>query len=234
MKRIAFLLGIILILASSAPAQVKLASLPAAGPLAPTLAVAAPPAHALFAYSPAEGAAIDGPGPSAFASSAPAEPPQGVYGVFQSFEWQAYAGYTFFRFYEVPNITQNMSGFNLSMAYYPRGGWIAADGELVAAFGSQAGVTSKFALGMGGVRFRWSAPRAVELWVHGLAGGSHFVPQTPYGGQSAFAYEAGGGIDIDAHHHRMAYRVQGDMVGTRYFGTYQYSPRISAGIVYKF
>jgi hypothetical protein len=179
------------------------------------LAGPAPAAHALFAF-------------------APAEPPQGVYGVFQNFDWQAYAGYTFFRFYEVPNITQNMNGFNFSVAYYPRGGWVAAEGEFVAAFGSQAGVTSKFVLGMGGARFRWSAPRAVEVWVHGLAGGSHFTPQTAFGGQSAFGYEVGGGVDVNAHHHRMAYRLQGDMVGTRYFGTYQYSPKISAGIVYKF
>jgi hypothetical protein len=234
MRRILFLSGAILILASSAVAQVKIASVPAAGALTPGLVTATPHAGALFAHSPGPGTAIGVPDPSSLASSGPAEPPQGVYGVFQSFEWQAYAGYTFFRFYEVPNITQNMNGFNVSMAYYPRGGWIGADGELVAAFGSQAGVTSKFVLEMGGVRLRWSAPRAVELWVHGLAGGSHFVPQTPYGGQSAFAYEVGGGIDVDAHHHRMAYRLQGDVVGTRYFGTYQYSPRISAGIVYKF
>lgn len=234
MRHIAFLSGAILILAFSAAAQVNPARSLFAGPTTPVLIAAAAPAEALFAFSPAAGAVMAEPDPSAFALSAPAEPPQGVYGVFQNFEWQAYAGYTFLRFYELPNITQNMNGFNVSMAYYPRGGWIAGDGELVAAFGSQAGVTSKFVQGMGGVRFRWSAPRAVELWVHGLAGGSHCTPQTPYGSEAAFGYEVGGGIDVNGHHHRMAYRLQGDLVGTRYFGTYQYSPKISVGIVYKF
>lgn len=233
MRRVAFLSGVILILASGTAAQVNAARPALVGSPTPIGAVAAAPEDALFAFSPAARAATVEPWPSAYASSSPAEP-QGVYGVFQSFDWQAYAGYTFLRFYEVPNITQNLNGFNVSMAYYPQGGWIAADGELVAAFGSQAGVMSKFVQGMGGVRFRWSAPRALELWVHGLAGGSHFTPQTPYGGQSAFGYEVGGGVDLQGHHHRIAYRLQADMVGTRYFGTYQYSPKISAGIVYKF
>jgi len=234
MRRIALLSGAILILASNAAAQVNPARSPFAGSPRPALTATTTAADALFAFSPAAGAAIAAPEPGAFASSAPAEPPQGVYGVFQNYDWQVYAGYTFLRFYELPNLTQNMNGFNLAMAYYPRGGWIAADGELVGAFGSQAGVTSKFVLGMGGVRFRWSAPRAVELWVHGLAGGSHLTPQTPYGSQSAFGYEVGGGMDLKGRHHRMAYRLQAGMVGTRYFGTYQYSPKISAGIVYKF
>ena len=53
-------------------------------------------------------------------------------------------------------------------------------------------------------------------------------------GQAAFAYEAGGGIDINAHHQKWAYRFAGDMVGTRFFSTNRFSPKISAGIVYKF
>lgn len=234
MRYIAFLAGVILIFASGAAGQLNPASPLFAGPSAATLAAPVPGTHALFAFAPAASAALAVPGAGAFAASAPAEPPQGVYGVFQNFDWQAYAGYTYLRFYEVPNVTQNMNGFNFSMAYYPRGGWIAADGEFVAVFGSQAGVTSNFVLGMGGARFRWSAPRAVEVWVHGLAGGSHLTPQTPYGSQSAFGYELGGGVDVNARQHRVAYRLQGDVVGTRYFGTYQYSPKISAGIVYKF
>jgi hypothetical protein len=234
MRHMVFLSGVILIFASGAAAQLNPANPLFAGSSAPALAAPAPAAHVLFAFAPSAGTAMATPGPSAFASSAPAEPPQGVYGVFQDFNWQAYAGYTFLRFYEVPNITQNLNGFNFSVTYYPGGRWFAADGELVAAFGSQAGVSSNFVLGMGGARLRWSAPRAVEVWVHGLAGGSHLTPQAPFGGQSAFAYEGGGGVDVNAHHHRMAYRLQGDLVGTRYFGTYQYSPKISAGIVYKF
>ena len=169
-----------------------------------------------------------------FASSEPAAQQPTVYGVYEVYNWQLYAGYTFVRFYEVPNVTPNLNGLDLGLVFYPNGKWIGADGELVAAFGSQAGTSAKFLLAMGGPRFRWSAPRGLELWAHGLVGGTHFLPQTAFGSQSAFAYEVGGGIDISAHRRRVAYRVGADMVGTRYFGTYQYSPRLFVGIVFKY
>ena len=164
---------------------------------------------------------------------APAEPPQGVQGVFPSHNWQAYVGYTFVRFYEVTNHTVNENGFNVSAAYYFKD-WIAADGELVTAFGSYSGASSTFVFAAGGPRLRWSMQHGPELWVHALVGGAHSTPKTPYGSQDAFAYEGGGGIDINSRHTRLAYRLQADIVGTRFFSTYQYSPKISAGIVYKF
>jgi hypothetical protein len=192
------------------------------------------PSPALAAPAPIADAAAPKPTANLLALSAPADPPQGVYGVFQDFNFQVYGGYTFLRFYALPNFTDNMNGFNFGVVYYPGGRRIGADGEFVAAFGSSSGVSSKFASGMGGARFRFSAPRGLEAWVHGLVGGAHFLPQTPYGGLGAFSYELGGGIDLMPHHRRLGYRIQADMLGTRFFGTYQYSPKISAGIVYKF
>jgi hypothetical protein len=47
------------------------------------------------------------------------------------------------------------------------------------------------------------------------------------------AYEAGGGVDIRARW-RLSYRIEVDMVGTHYYNTYQYSPKVTAGIVIKF
>jgi hypothetical protein len=67
-----------------------------------------------------------------------------------------------------------------------------------------------------------------------LIGSAHFTPKTPYGGESALAYKAGGGIDFSFRHSRLAYRVSVDVIGTRFFGTYQYSPQTSAGIVLRF
>lgn len=87
---------------------------------------------------------------------------------------------------------------------------------------------------MGGPRFRWQGPRGIELFAHGMAGFSKFLPQTPYGGQISLAYEGGGGVDIGLYHQRIAYRVQVDAVGTRFFHTNQLSPKISFGVVYKF
>ena len=158
-----------------------------------------------------------------------------VYGVFQSYNWQATAGYTFFRFYVVPHVTDNMNGINLGLQYYPGGKWFAADGEFVGAWGTNYGIGgTKYVQGMGGGRVRWSAPRGLEVWGHALVGGSHFLPQTSMGSNAAFAYEAGGGVDLNIHQKRIAYRVSANMVGTRYFGTYQYSPNVSIGVVFKF
>jgi hypothetical protein len=159
--------------------------------------------------------------------------PQAVTGVFEHYSWQVSGGYSFIRFYELPSITQNLNGFNFSLVYYFKD-WIGADGEFAAAFGTQSGVPAHFLFGGGGPRFRWSAPRGLEVWGHGLLGHTHFTPQTAAGPQGAFAYELGGGVDINAHHQRWAYRIEGDVIGSHYFGTYQFSPRLSAGIVFKF
>jgi hypothetical protein len=86
----------------------------------------------------------------------------------------------------------------------------------------------------GGPRVRWSAPRDVEIFAHGLVGGSHYTPQTAYGGQGAFAYEVGLGADVNAHHQRLSYQVELDMIGSHYFGTQQLSPKGSVGIVWRF
>jgi len=225
MRNAAIMLGTFLAFALGASAQVA--------PLGPVLFETPISAVGSFAV-----ASPDAPGSAlsarSFASSEPADPPQGVYGVFQNFNFQAYVGYTFFRFYELPNATDNLNGLDASLAYYPRSGWFGADGELAATFGSQAGVSTKSVLGFGGARVRWEATRGIEIWAHGMAGGSHFSPQTPYGSENAFAFEFGGGLDFNPHHRRLSYRLQGDVVGTHFYGTYQYGPKISAGVVYKF
>jgi hypothetical protein len=215
MRHFVLLCGAVLVLTSGAGAQVSSSDSFLLGPT--SLAAATGPAAAPETLAPRL-----------------ADSPQGVYGVFIDFNFQAYVGYTYLRFYEVPNLTQNMNGANFSLVYYPHARWFGPEGELIAAFGSQGGVTSKFASGMGGVRLRRAGPRETQLWVHGLAGGAHFLPETPYGSLDAFSYELGGGIDLTPRHRRLGYRLAADMVGTRFYGTYQYSPKISAGIFYKF
>jgi hypothetical protein len=167
-------------------------------------------------------------------TSTSAQEPPSVRGVFKDYNWQATAGYTFFRFYIIPGVESNMNGINLGMVYYPKGKWIGADGEFIGAWGSVDGLSTRYVQAMGGPRFRWSAPRGLEIWGHGLVGGSHFLPQTALGNQGAFAYEVGGGVDLNIHQRRIAYRASANMVGTRYFGTYQYSPNVSVGVVFKF
>lgn len=222
MRHAATLCGLILFLAFGASAQIR-------------------PQSSFFLGSPfpALTAAVPSPSPEAFAAAvpdpiaAPAEP-QGVYGVIQNFNFQAYAGFNYFRFYELPGVTGNLDGFNVSVVYYPRAGHWGVDGEFAVGFAPQAGVNTTLDAGMGGGRVRLFGARGVELWGHALAGGAHFTPRTPYGGESAFAFEAGGGVDVAPRNRRLAYRVQADVLGTYFFGTYQYNAKVSVGIVYKF
>ena len=161
--------------------------------------------------------------------------PQVVLSVHQTYAWQAYVGYSFFRFYESshPTIRENQNGANWSIVYYWKD-WLGFEGEMAATYGNQFHQDSWFLFGGGGPRFRWSGPRGIELWGHALVGGSHFTPQTSFGKQEAFAYEVGGGADFRTPWQRIGYRVGADMVGSHYFSTYQYSPKVFAGIVFKF
>jgi hypothetical protein len=239
MKRFAFLLAIALLCAFNTSAQQNWQNSPLfVSPFGEADAQPAPasPATPSFALTSSLHAIPEFEPNAASPAPVPAEPPQVVYGVKPNYYFQAYLGYTFVRFYEVPGTEVNMNGFNYSIVYYPDyfKGWIAADGEFVATFGSQFNEKARYLVGMGGARFRWALPRNVEFWAHALVGGSHYVPQTSYGTEGALAYELGGGVDINTRNSRWAYRIGADVVGTRYFSTYQFSPKVSVGLVYKF
>ncbi|HXX45672.1 MAG TPA: hypothetical protein VEJ38_13160 [Candidatus Acidoferrales bacterium] len=219
MRRAAVLWGAILVFAFGASAQTHSGNSLFFGSSFPTLTAAfASPSPGVLAALPAK----------------PAEP-QGVYGVVQSYDFQIYGGFTYFHFYELPGTTGNLDGFNVGMSYFPKAGHLGLDAEYAVGFAPQDGILTVLDAGLGGARYRFSNHRGDELWVHALAGVAHFVPLTPYGGDNAFAFEAGGGLDIAPKRNgRLAYRVEGDVFGTFFFGTYQYSPSVSVGIVYKF
>jgi hypothetical protein len=159
--------------------------------------------------------------------------PQDVQGVFNKYSWDVYAGYTFFRFYEVPGTVSNMNGGNISAVYYYRD-WLGADAEVAAMYGSQPGQNSWLVFGGIGPRFRYVGPKGIDVWTHVMIGGVWITPQTPFGGQGALAGLAGVGVDLNAHHRHVALRVAIDGIASRFFNTYQISPKASVGIVYKF
>jgi len=231
MRHAVVLLGAILILTLRVHAQANANdSLPEASSLqAPT---SLPSETALFALATA---APPRPDPLA-AGAAPTQQTPTVYGVFPDYYWRIYTGYSFFRFYiaSKPNVTVNTNGLDIGVVYYPHVGWIGIEGQFVGEYGGLFNNSLKFGLGVGGVRFRWSAPRQAEVWGHALVGGTHFIPQTAFGSQGAFAFEAGAGVDLGSHRSRWAIRGEADLVGTRYFSTYQYSPRFAGGVVFKY
>ncbi len=60
------------------------------------------------------------------------------------------------------------------------------------------------------------------------------VPALPILVQDGLSYEVGGGVDIPSHWRRFMYRGEVDMIGSRLYSTTQYSPKVSAGIVFEF
>lgn len=176
--------------------------------------------------------------PAAFAdpairalSSAPE--PQAIPGVFENYSWQAYAGYTFVRFYELPAVAENQNGVNGGITWFYND-WLGVDLEALGVHGTLGGASSWTVFVGVGPRLRMWAGRSLEVFGHTLVGGAAFWPDTPYGSQGAFGYELGGGVDFRPHRSRFSLRLEGDLLGTRFFQTNQWSPKVSAGIVYKF
>lgn len=238
MRHIAILFALVCLIAVDAGAQMSISNsqlLPNSYFALP-VPVDAPTGGPTLMASPFAGSANTTPAlpsstPLSLMPATPA-PPQDVASVFETYDWEAYFGYTFLRFYELPHITQNMNGFNYGMVYYFNN-WVGAEGEFTGMHGNQSGFSSWFLAGYGGPRFRWSARRGIEVWAHALIGYSHFTPQTAGGSQHALAYELGGGADLPFHP-RWAIRLAADAVGTRYFNTYQFSPQGSVGLVFRF
>lgn len=157
-----------------------------------------------------------------------------VLNVFRTYSFQGYGGYTFVRFYAFPNLAANRNGVDVSMSYFFRKGLFGVEGAVTGTFGSIGADTSDFAFVGGGPRFRWSAWRGLQVWGHGLVGDGHFSPQFSHLTTDGLSYELGGGVDIPSHWRRVMYRGEVDMIGSRLYSTTQYSPKVSAGIVFEF
>jgi hypothetical protein len=164
-------------------------------------------------------------------SSAPE--PQAIPGVFENYSWQAYLGYTFVRFYELPAVAENQNGVNGGVTWFYND-WLGVDVEALGVHGTLAGASSWTVFVGVGPRVRMWAGRNLEVFGHTLIGGAAFWPDTPYGSQGAFGYELGGGVDLRPHRSKFSLRLEGDLLGTRFFQTNQWSPKVSAAIVYKF
>src|ERR1700678_1660071 len=168
MRPTAILFVLIFVAALGAHAQSSSTSLP----LSPAFTVDPAPAASTgirltpFAPLPDGPVVVTAPSASAVASStplslslAPSPAPQDVTSVFQTYNWQAYLGYTYFRLYEVPGITENTNGFDINMVYYFKN-WIGAEGDLSATHGAQnGGGISWFLVCGGGAPLRLCARR---------------------------------------------------------------------------
>ena len=228
MKAISALLLGVFIAASAASAQSNFSSSVSLVP-SPFVAAASAPAANFTALPNASSTFLAAP-----EAPEPAQPamPQEVQGVFVRYGSEVSVGYTFMRFYEVPGDTLNGNGFNVSGTYWYKD-WFGPEAEFFATYSRQPNVNSWVATGLGGVRVRKVMERGLDVWAHGLIGGSYLAPHSPYGSEGAASAVVGVGADLNAHHRHVAYRLALDAVGTHFFGTYQLSPKISVGIVFK-
>ena len=234
MRYLGVLIGAILLAAMQAGAQGNVpGSLlldPSSGASSHFLDV---PAAAAIAAAPA---GLETPAPDfngLFPAARQSAAPQEIKGVFGDYSTQVFVGFTYFPFYKVPGTVENMPGADISMAYYLKYS-VAADVEGFGAIGSNNGQATHFVFFGAGPRVRYVTSRGPEFWAHVLVGFAHSGPETVFVNPTGFAFEAGGGVDFGQPHRRWVYRLQGDLVGTRLFGTYQYSPKVAAGVVFKF
>ena len=163
------------------------------------------------------------------ASPAPAPP---RFNPYELYPWQVAVTYEFVRF-NVAGDHVDLHGMNTSLVRFAND-WFALEGDVGASFGGDSfGHTSKFVWYGGGPRLAYRHHPKLEFWLHALAGGAHFLPQTALGSQNAFAYMAGGGVDYKFAP-RLYFRVQGDYLGTRFFNDTQHNMTAKAGFVLNF
>jgi hypothetical protein len=161
--------------------------------------------------------------------------PQATTGIdVNQYALQGYVGYTFIHVFARHGEDVSRNGFDISMSYYHNSGSFGLEGALTTTFGTFQNETSNFLFWGGGPRYRWALSQGVELWAHGLIGEAHFGPRVANFTQNAFGYELGTGLDLSPHLRHFAYRLEADMVGTRLYGTGQYSPKFTVGVVYRF
>ena len=222
MRHVAVLCGIVLILAFRADAQVSSGTSLLLGSPMPAFAFASP---AAAPSQPRRGANA-----SALAASAPDPAPQGVYGVLQNYNWQAYAGYTHFTFYEIPGVTSNLNGFNMSLVFLPpRRDTLAPMGSLRLRSLQRRGSIPRWRSEWGERATVLDAGRGIELWAMAWSVGRISAPDGISEARTHSLSRWAAESISTPRHGRLGYRAQVDMVGTRFFGTHQYNPKISLG-----
>jgi hypothetical protein len=124
-------------------------------------------------------------------------------------------------------------GANTSVAYYWKD-WLALEGNVLPAFAPTIYQNEhiKYLGYAGGAKVVFGHHGLVP-WAHGLAGGSHILPQTALGGQHSIQLQAGGGADY-FFTPQISARIGADYVFTHFFGEVQNNFQAYAGLVVHF
>lgn len=129
----------------------------------------------------------------------------------------------------------NLNGWNASLSgYFTK--YVGISGDFSGAYGSPFGVSIKVHSFMFGPIVRFPNSSKVTPFAHALFGGAN-VNAAAFGlsgGQTKFAWAAGGGLDYSVNKRFSVRLAQADFLQTRFLDTNQNNFRYSAGIVIKF
>ena len=179
------------------------------------------------AAAPAASGAASSP-----AAAAPAPKPNFIYGNRDDYRWQLALGVGFYRF-QSNIINASLVGTNTTVSYFTNG-WLAVEGNIVTGFAPAINVNEhvKYLGGGGGIRVGGRRNR-FEPWGHVLVGGAHLQPQTAGNSRSAFAVQAGIGLDYRLHS-RFSIRGETDWVYTTFFNQTQNNFQAALDVVFHF
>jgi len=154
--------------------------------------------------------------------------------------WQISLGYQYNRDNLVGS-PFNTDGANASVVRF-FGRWIGAEVQVGAGFGHTGATTNppnikaQSVLLGAGPRLALRNKTRYEPWAHVVVGLEHFrFSQTAgvLGSNNALAGAAGGGLDILLDDH-LAFRIEGDVLGSRFFSTNQRHFQAVSGLVLNF
>ncbi len=171
-------------------------------------------------------------------ASAAASPAR--YGASDQSRWAVGINYAFVRFRPGASDSFNLHGFNTSVTGYAND-WFGLEGDVGGSFGDTPGtggpgpflagnLRAKLLTYSGGPHIVYRRNDRVQPWAHVLFGGAHFRFTSSF---NAFSLVAGGGLDYKLRPH-IAWRIQGDFLGTRFFTTWQKSAQAQTGLVISF
>ncbi|HJZ65886.1 MAG TPA: hypothetical protein VKD70_16280 [Candidatus Acidoferrum sp.] len=171
--------------------------------------------------------------PTPFANPSPEPAPKFYFGNSEDYRFQLGVGYEYVHFRSTP-FNSNLNGVHTSLTYYLND-WGAIEGNVVGAFGTKVfGDRSKYLLYTVGPRIAWrDSRRKYEPWMHFLVGGLHMSPQVINGGQNAFAFQGGAGVDL-RYNSRISFRVEGDYVRSQLYSQSQNNVQFGGEFVLHF
>jgi hypothetical protein len=183
--------------------------------------------------------------PAAFDASSPASEPAAPV-TFQPSEreaWQIGFGFQYQHFSILAQTFHDL-GFNSSITRYMND-WFGLEGTAAVGFGSigkpvniNANINAKSTFIGGGPHFAKPNATRFEPWGHLLIGWDHFrFTETNnvigLDSNSAIGFMAGGGADYKLFPHGY-WRVQGDVLGSRFGNTREFNYSIGSGLVLNF